>query len=52
MDFDLAYLEPEILAAVEVYQQKLRVTEELLILEAEMDQLVKYAKELDRKSVV
>ena len=46
MDFDLAYLKPEILAAVEVYQRKLRVTEELLILEAEMDQLVKYYNQI------
>ena len=49
VDFDLAYLKPEILAAVETYQQKLRVTEELLILEAEMDQLVKYVKEFITK---
>ena len=48
-DFDLEYLKPEILAAVEVYQRKLRVAEELLILEAERDRLVKYAKEFVTK---
>ena len=48
-NFDLEYLQPEILAAVEVYQRKLRVTEALLILEAERDQLVRYAKEFVTK---
>ena len=48
-DFDLEQLKPEILAAVEVYQRQLRVTEELLTLEAEVDQLSKYAKEFITK---